>query len=54
MSALEGPLRQRQAAMEVLRVHPLSVKLVAEGLEPMLETTLVALSALASARSAAA
>ncbi len=54
MSALEGPLRQRQAAMEVLRVHPLSVKLVAEGLEPILETSLVALSALASARSAAA
>lgn len=54
MSILEGPLRQRQAAMDVLRVHPLSVKLVAEGVEPVLETTLVALTALVSSRGAAA
>ena len=54
MSVLEGPLRQRQAFMDVLRVHPLSFKLGREGFEPMLETVLVALSALGSARSVAA
>ncbi|MDX1494666.1 MAG: transcription-repair coupling factor, partial [Longimicrobiales bacterium] len=54
MAVLEGPLRQRQAAMDVLRVHPLSVKLVPEGVQPVLETTLVALSALASSQSQAA
>lgn len=54
MSVLEGPLRQRHAFMDVLRVHPLSFKLGREGLEPMLETVLVALSALGSARSVAA
>ncbi len=54
MAALEGPLKQRQAGMEVLRVHPLSMKINREGFEPMIETILVTLSALSSARSAAA
>ena len=54
MATLEGPLRQRQAFMEVMRVHPLSVKLGQEGLEPIQETVLVALSALTSARTVAA
>lgn len=54
MAVLEGPLRQRQARMDVLRVHPLSMKISREGLEPMIETVLVTLSALRSARSAAA
>ncbi|MGB1656679.1 MAG: transcription-repair coupling factor, partial [Longimicrobiales bacterium] len=50
MAALEGPLRQRQASMDVLRVHPLSMKITRQGLEPMIETVLVTLSALRSAR----
>ncbi|MGB1841135.1 MAG: transcription-repair coupling factor [Longimicrobiales bacterium] len=54
MAALEGPLRQRQASMDVLRVHPLSMKITRQGLEPMIETVLVTLSALRSARSSAA
>ena len=54
ISALEGPMKQREAFMDVLRIHPLSVKLEQEGLEPILETVLVALSALASARKVAA
>jgi transcription-repair coupling factor (superfamily II helicase) len=53
MSVLDGPLRQRQAFMDVRRVHPLSVELGREGLEPILETVMVALSALNSARTAA-
>jgi len=39
--------------MDVRRVHPLSVQLGREGLEPILETVMVALAALNSARSAA-
>ena len=54
MAALEGPLRQRQASMDVLRVHPLSMKITRQGLEPMIETVLVTLSALRSARSGVA
>ena len=54
MAVLEGPLRQRQAFMDVMRVHPLSVQLGQDGLDPILETVMVALSALNSARSAAA
>jgi transcription-repair coupling factor (superfamily II helicase) len=54
MSVLEGPLTQRQARMDVLRVHPLSVQLEQQGSEPILETVLVALSALNSARTSAA
>ena len=54
MAVLEGPLKQRHAGMDVLRVHPLSVKIVRDGVEPILETALVALSALNSARTAAA
>ena len=53
MSVLDGPLRQRHAFMDVRRVHPLSVELGREGLEPILETVMVALSALNSARTAA-
>ena len=54
MTVLEGPLTQRQAQMDVLRVHPLSFKLEQNGSEPILETVLVALSALNSARRDAA
>jgi transcription-repair coupling factor (superfamily II helicase) len=54
MSVLEGPLRQRQAFMDVMRVHPLSVELGQDGFEPIVETVMVALSALNSARSVAA
>ncbi len=50
MSVLEGPLRQRQAFMDVLRVHPLSVKLGRDGFESMLEIVMVALAALKSAK----
>jgi transcription-repair coupling factor (superfamily II helicase) len=54
LAVLEGPLRQRQAHAEVLRMSPLSVQLHKVGPEPILETLLVALEALRSARSAAA
>jgi transcription-repair coupling factor (superfamily II helicase) len=54
MSVLEGPLRQRQAFMDIRRVHPLSVQLSQDGLDPILETVMVALSALNSAQSEAA
>jgi len=54
MAALEGPLRQRQAFMDVMRVHPLSVQLGQDGVDPIQETVMVALSALRSARDAAA
>jgi transcription-repair coupling factor (superfamily II helicase) len=54
MAVLEGPLRQRQVYMEVRRVHPLSLQLEQAGADPILETVMVALSALASARSEAA
>jgi len=54
MSVLEGPLKQRQAFMDVMRVHPLSVQLGQDGLDPIVETVMVALSALNSARSVAA
>ncbi len=54
MAVLEGPLTQRQARMDVLRVHPLSVEIEQNGTEPILDTVLVALSALASARRSAA
>jgi len=54
MAVLEGALQQRQVYMDVRRVHPLSVQLEQEGLDPILETVMVALAALTSARSAAA
>ena len=54
LAVLEAPLRQRQAFMDVMRVHPLSVQLGQDGVDPILETVMVALSALKSARSAAA
>jgi transcription-repair coupling factor (superfamily II helicase) len=54
MSILEGPLGQRRAFMDVRRVHPLSVHLEQEGADSVLETVMVALAALNSARSAAA
>ena len=50
MSILEGPLKQRRAFMDVRRVHPLSVELGRDGVEPILETVIVALAALNSAR----
>ena len=54
LAALEGPLRQRRARIDVLRVQPLSVGLEMEGGQPITETLTVALSALRSARPAAA
>ncbi len=54
MAVLEGPLTQRKARMDVLRVHPLSLQIEQQGTEPILETVLVALSALSSARRDAA
>jgi transcription-repair coupling factor (superfamily II helicase) len=54
LAVLEGPLRLRRARIDVLRVQPLSVGLEQEGSEPITETLKVALSALRSARSAAA
>jgi transcription-repair coupling factor (superfamily II helicase) len=54
MAVLEGPLRQRRARVEVRRVHPLSLRLEQEGTEAITETLAVALSALRTARSAAA
>jgi len=54
LAALEGPLRQRRARIEVRRVKPLSVQFEQEGSEPIGETLTVALGALRSAMSAAA
>ncbi len=54
LAVLEGPLRQRRARIDVLRVQPLSVAFEQEGSEPITETLTVALSALRSARSVAA
>jgi transcription-repair coupling factor (superfamily II helicase) len=54
MAVLEGPLRQRRTRVEVRRMHPLSLRLEQEGIESITETLTVALSALRTARSAAA
>jgi transcription-repair coupling factor (superfamily II helicase) len=54
LAMLEGPLKQRQAFMDVLRVHPLSIMLEQDTFEPILETVMVVLSALSSARRSAA
>jgi len=54
MAVLEGPLRQRRTRVEVRRMHPLSLRLEQEGTESITETLTVALSALRTARSAAA
>ena len=54
MAALEGPLRQRQAELEVRRITPLSLLLYQVGADPILETVTLALAALSSAHSAAA
>ena len=51
---LEGPLRERQVSMEVLRMHPLSITLTREGFEPMIEVVVIALSALYASRDKAA
>jgi transcription-repair coupling factor (superfamily II helicase) len=53
MAALEGPLRQRRASIEVRRVRPLSVRFEQEGSEPIMETLTVALAALRTAGQAA-
>jgi hypothetical protein len=53
MAALEGPLRQRRASIEVRRVRPLSVRFEQEGTEPIMETLTVALAALRTASQAA-
>jgi transcription-repair coupling factor (superfamily II helicase) len=54
MAVLEGPLRQRQAEVEIRRLEPLSIVLHQVGMDPILETLMVALEALRSAHSAAA
>ena len=54
MAALEGRLKQQQARLDVLRVHPLSIKITRQGLDPMIETVLVTLSALGSGRNGTA
>jgi transcription-repair coupling factor (superfamily II helicase) len=54
MAVLEGPLRQRQAEIEIRRMDPLSVVFSQVGVDPILETLMVALDALRSARSEAA
>jgi transcription-repair coupling factor (superfamily II helicase) len=54
MAALEGPLRQRGASIEVRRVRPLSVRFEQEGSEPIMETLTIALAALRTAMSVAA
>ena len=54
MAVLEGPLRQRQAEVEIRRLEPLSIVLHQVGMDPILETLMVALEALQSAHSAAA
>ena len=51
---LEGPLRKIQVSMDVLRVHPLSIKLTREGFESMIEAVVVILSALRVLRDKAA
>jgi transcription-repair coupling factor (superfamily II helicase) len=53
MAALEGPLRQRRASIEVRRVRPLSVRFEQEGSEPIMETLTIALAALRTAGAAA-
>jgi transcription-repair coupling factor (superfamily II helicase) len=54
MAVLEGPLKQRQAKLEVRRITPLSLLLYQTGADPILETVTLALAALSSAHSAAA
>ena len=54
MAVLEGPLRQRQAELEVHRSTPLSLSLYQSGADPILDTVSLALAALSSAHSAAA
>jgi len=54
LNALEGPLRERHAHAEILRMNPLSVELERIGSGSIMETLTVALETLRSARSAAA
>ena len=54
LTALEGPLRERHAHVEILRMNPLSVELERIGSHPIMETLTMALETLRSARSAAA
>jgi len=54
LAALEAPLRQRHARLEVKRVQPLSVGFDQEGGEPITETLKAALDALRATKSAAA
>jgi len=50
IAALEAPLRQRQARIEIRRVHPLSLRLEQDGSDSITETLAVALTALGTAR----
>jgi transcription-repair coupling factor (superfamily II helicase) len=54
LAALDVPLRQRRARLEIRRVHPLSVAIEQEGEGPVAETLKAALDALRTTRSAAA
>ncbi|MEX2466423.1 MAG: transcription-repair coupling factor [Gemmatimonadota bacterium] len=54
LTVLEGPLRQKHAHAEILRMNPLSVELERIGSDPIMDTLIVALETLRSARSAAA
>ena len=54
MAVLEGPLRQRHAEVEIRRLEPLSIVLHQVGMDPILETLMVALDALRSVHAEAA
>ena len=54
MAVLQGPLRQRHAEVEIRRLEPLSIVLHQVGMDPILETLMVALDALRSAHAEAA
>ncbi len=54
LSAIDGAMKQRQVFLEVVRHDPFSIKVGSEGLEPVLETVLVLLAGLTSAKRSAA
>ncbi|MEQ9400788.1 MAG: transcription-repair coupling factor [Longimicrobiales bacterium] len=54
LNVLEGPLRQRQVEVEVKRLDPLSLVLHKQGSGPLVDTVMLALEALRSAKNAAA
>ncbi|MDA0312112.1 MAG: hypothetical protein O2992_08340, partial [Gemmatimonadetes bacterium] len=50
MAILDGPLRQRHTEAEIRRMDPFSLVLKQVGLDPILETVMVAMDALRSAQ----